>query len=46
MRTDVVGIELDVVDGVFHEVHSLVVGFVALPVASDHPLVSGEELFE
>jgi hypothetical protein len=40
--TDVVGIVLDVIDGVLDEVDSLGVSFVRFPVTCNHSLVSGE----
>ena len=40
--TDIVGIELDIVDGIFNEIEGLGVGEIGFPVAGDHSFVSRE----
>lgn len=42
--TNIFRIVFDVVDGVFNEIDGFIVGFVALPVTSDHSFVAGEEV--
>jgi len=42
--TDIVRVELDIVDGILNKIKSLGVGLVGLPVAGNQPLVSGEQL--
>ena len=40
--TNIVGVELDVVDGIFDEVEGLCMGEVRFPIAGDHSFVSRE----
>lgn len=44
--TDIIGIVIEFIDGVFHQGLSVLDSVVGLPVASDKPFVAGEEVSE